>query len=468
MSHILIVEDEQVIRFALKRFLINSEFSVDDCGSVNEAIHNFELDKYDLIISDLRLPGAPGTDLIAQAKQTPVLIMTSYASMKSAVEVMKLGATDYIAKPFDHDTMLNTIKQITEANSTKTSAKQIEATNNAKETGSDSQTKNNFIGKSHVMLELFKRIEKVSRTDATVLILGESGTGKELAARSIHEKSIRKEAPMVSVNCAAIPENLIESELFGHEKGAFTGATHQKIGLIEAANGGTLFLDEIGELPLEAQARLLRFLQEGEIRRVGSVDYQKVDVRLVAATHRNLKKLSREGLFREDLYYRLYVMDICMPPLRERREDIIPLANTFLERACDKLKTGKVYFSEDAINTLNVYSWPGNVRELENAIERAIILCEDNIVTTDILGLDTENYNLNDAVISYIERKIKPVQNEPSNKSGGLSLNDYFQRFVLEHQHNLNETELAKRLGVSRKCLWEKRQKLGIPRKSKS
>ncbi len=468
MSHILIVEDEQVIRFALKRFLINSEFSVDDCGSVNEAIHNFELDKYDLIISDLRLPGAPGTDLIAQAKQTPVLIMTSYASMKSAVEVMKLGATDYIAKPFDHDTMLNTIKQITEANSTKTAAKQIEATNNAKETGSDSQTKNNFIGKSHVMLELFKRIEKVSRTDATVLILGESGTGKELAARSIHEKSIRKEAPMVSVNCAAIPENLIESELFGHEKGAFTGATHQKIGLIEAANGGTLFLDEIGELPLEAQARLLRFLQEGEIRRVGSVDYQKVDVRLVAATHRNLKKLSREGLFREDLYYRLYVMDICMPPLRERREDIIPLANTFLERACEKLKTGKVYFSEDAINTLNVYSWPGNVRELENAIERAIILCEDNIVTTDILGLDTENYNLNDAVISYIERKIKPVQNEPSNKSGGLSLNDYFQRFVLEHQHNLNETELAKRLGVSRKCLWEKRQKLGIPRKAKS
>jgi DNA-binding NtrC family response regulator len=464
MSHILIVEDEQVIRFALKRFLINSEFSVDDCGSVNEAINNFELDKYDLIISDLRLPGAPGTDLIAQAKQTPVLIMTSYASMKSAVEVMKLGATDYIAKPFDHDTMLNTIKQITAANNTKEAA-QVETADDA---DNNTHTKNNFIGKSHVMLELFKRIDKVSRTDATVLILGESGTGKELAARSIHEKSSRKEAPMVSVNCAAIPENLIESELFGHEKGAFTGATHQKIGLIEAANGGTLFLDEIGELPLEAQARLLRFLQEGEIRRVGSVDYQKVDVRLVAATHRNLKKLSREGLFREDLYYRLYVMDICMPPLRERREDIIPLANTFLERACEKLKTGKVYFSEDAINTLNIYSWPGNVRELENAIERAIILCEDNIVTTDILGLDTENYNLNDAVISYIERRIKPVQNEPSNKSGGLSLNDYFQRFVLEHQHNLNETELAKRLGVSRKCLWEKRQKLGIPRKAKS
>lgn len=465
MSHILIVEDEQVIRFALKRFLINSEFSVDDCGSVNEAIHNFELDKYDLIISDLRLPGAPGTDLIAQAKQTPVLIMTSYASMKSAVEVMKLGATDYIAKPFDHDTMLNTIKQITDIKRPKIASEKIIQPDVS---SSDTQTKNNFVGKSHVMLELFKRIEKVSKTDATVLILGESGTGKELAARSIHEKSIRKEAPMVSVNCAAIPENLIESELFGHEKGAFTGATHQKIGLIEAANGGTLFLDEIGELPLEAQARLLRFLQEGEIRRVGSVDYQKVDVRLVAATHRNLKKLSREGLFREDLYYRLYVMDICMPPLRERREDIIPLANTFLERACEKLKTGKVYFSEDAINTLNVYSWPGNVRELENAIERAIILCEDNIVTTDILGLDTENYNLNDAVISYIERKIKPVQNEPSNKSGGLSLNDYFQRFVLEHQHNLNETELAKRLGVSRKCLWEKRQKLGIPRKAKS
>jgi len=465
MSHILIVEDEQVIRFALKRFLINSEFRVDDCGSVNEAVDNFELNQYDLIISDLRLPGAPGTDLIAQAKETPVLIMTSYASMKSAVEVMKLGATDYIAKPFDHDTMLNTIRQITDTKSSKTDSKK---TTQPDKSDTDTQQKNNFVGKSHVMLELFKRIEKVSKTDATVLILGESGTGKELAARSIHEKSSRKEATMVSVNCAAIPENLIESELFGHEKGAFTGASQQKIGLIEAANGGTLFLDEIGELPLEAQARLLRFLQEGEIRRVGSVDYQKVDVRLVAATHRNLKKLSREGLFREDLYYRLYVMDICMPPLRERREDIIPLANTFLARACDKLKTGPVYFSEDAINTLNIYSWPGNVRELENAIERAIILCEDSIVTTDILGLDTENYNLNDAVISYIERRIKPVQNEPSNNSGGLSLNDYFQRFVLEHQHNLNETELAKRLGVSRKCLWEKRQKLGIPRKTKS
>jgi len=467
MSHILIVEDEQVIRFALKRFLLNSKFTVDDCGSVDEAASLFNFSDYDLIISDLRLPGAPGTDLINKANQTPVLIMTSYASMKSAVEVMKMGATDYIAKPFDHDDMLSTIEQIIK-NHKKATPPVTAPTDTEQIHPAPELIKNNFIGKSPVMLELYKRIEKVSRTDTTVLILGESGTGKELAARSIHEKSTRKDAPMISVNCAAIPDNLIESELFGHEKGAFTGATTQKVGLIEAANGGTLFLDEIGELPLEAQARLLRFLQEGEIRRVGSVNHQKVDVRLVAATHRNLKKLSQQALFREDLYYRLYVMDICMPPLRERREDILSLATTFLGRACKKLKADPATFSADAIKTLNYYSWPGNVRELENAIERAIILCETGFITSELLGLDTENNNLNDAVINFIERRIKPVQKEPNQQNGGLSLNDYFQRFVLEHQNNLNETELAKRLGVSRKCLWEKRQKLGIPRKAKA
>ncbi|MEH6445421.1 MAG: sigma-54 dependent transcriptional regulator [Oceanospirillaceae bacterium] len=468
MSHILIVEDEQVIRLALKRFLINSRFSIDDCGSVDEALKQYNLADYDLIISDLRLPGAPGTDLIAKANDTPVLIMTSYASMKSAVEVMKLGATDYIAKPFDHDEMLSTIQQIISSNPKTQQALPTSPKQKKELLNEPSPVKNHFIGKSTVMVDLYKRIDKVSKTDTTVLILGESGTGKELAARSIHEKSARYNAPMISVNCAAIPDNLIESELFGHEKGAFTGATHQKIGLIEAANGGTLFLDEIGELPLEAQARLLRFLQESEVRRVGSVEQQKVDVRLVAATHRNLKKLAQNGQFREDLYYRLYVMDICMPPLRERREDILSLANTFLERSCVRLKCEPAFFSESALATLKQYSWPGNVRELENAIERAIILCETGQITSELLGLDTENNNLNEAVITYIERRIKPVQNTPSQQTGGLSLNDYFQRFVLEHQHNLNETELAKRLGVSRKCLWEKRQKLGIPRKAKA
>ncbi len=468
MSHILIVEDEQVIRFALKRFLINSRHTIDDCGSVDEAVTKYNLDDYDLIISDLRLPGAPGTDLIQRAKSTPVLIMTSYASMKSAVEVMKLGATDYIAKPFDHDDMLKTIQQIISKHPNPLKSSPTETKNNPSSVDKPTAQKNLFIGKCNVMLELYKRIEKVSKTDTTVLILGESGTGKELAARSIHEQSSRSCAPMISVNCAAIPENLIESELFGHEKGAFTGAINQKIGLIEAANGGTLFLDEIGELPMEAQARLLRFLQEGEVRRVGAVNYQKVDVRLVAATHRNLKKLAQNSQFREDLYYRLYVMDICMPPLRERRDDIIPLAHTFLGRACIKLKCDSSVFSDETLHTLKSYSWPGNVRELENAVERAVILCETGQITTELLGLDLENYNLDDVVINYIEGRKKPVSKEPVIQPHGLSLNDYFQRFVLEHQHHLNETELAKRLGVSRKCLWEKRQKLGIPRKAKA
>ncbi|MGB1237030.1 MAG: sigma-54-dependent transcriptional regulator [Pseudomonadales bacterium] len=463
MSRILIVEDEQVIRFALKRFLVNNDFQVEDTGSVDEAVEGFDFSHFDLIISDLRLPGAPGTDLIAKAGNTPVLIMTSYASMQSAVEVMKLGATDYIAKPFDHDNMLATIKQII------SSREQAPSPEPSPVKPAKSSTKNNFVGTCAVMLELYKRIDKIAITDATVLILGESGTGKELAARSIHEKSARHQAPMISVNCAAIPENLIESELFGHEKGAFTGANTQRQGLIEAADGGTLFLDEIGELPLEAQARLLRFLQEGEIRRVGAVESRKVNVRLVAATHRNLKKLAKEGLFREDLYYRLYVMDICMPPLRERREDIIALAHTFLERACERLNCSMASFSQSALHTLTHYSWPGNVRELENAIERAIILCDGTVIESTLLGLDMENHSLNDAVINYIERRIKPRQESTKPEaSPGLSLDDYFQRFVLEHQNNLNETELAKRLGVSRKCLWERRQKLGIPRKAKA
>ncbi|MCJ8299191.1 MAG: sigma-54 dependent transcriptional regulator, partial [Pseudomonadales bacterium] len=281
MSHILIVEDEQVIRFALKRFLVNSNFTVEDTGSVDEAMTKFNLADFDLVISDLRLPGAPGTDLIGHANSTPVLIMTSYASMKSAVEVMKLGATDYIAKPFDHDDMLSTIKQII-ANSNKSSRPQKTSPDSKKQLLDNAvPVKNHFIGKSLVMKELYKRIDKVARTDATVLILGESGTGKELAARSIHDKSSRKDAPMISVNCAAIPENLIESELFGHEKGAFTGATNLKVGLIEAANGGTLFLDEIGDMPADTQTRLLRVLADGEFYRVGGTIPVKVDVRII-------------------------------------------------------------------------------------------------------------------------------------------------------------------------------------------
>ncbi|MET4162509.1 DNA-binding NtrC family response regulator [Marinobacterium sp. MBR-111] len=463
MSRILIVEDESIIRSALRRLLEKNGYEVSDAGSVAEACGDFSLDSFDLIITDLRLPGAPGTDLIGLAGSVPVLIMTSYASLRSAVDAMKLGAVDYIAKPFDHDEMLKTVAATLSQPRT-ASENEIGGSTSGK---APEQTR--IIGSCKSMQELYRRIGKVARTDATVLILGESGTGKELAARAIHEQSNRANRPMVCVNCAAIPETLIESELFGHEKGAFTGATSGRSGLIEAADGGTLFLDEIGELPLEAQARLLRFLQEGEIRRVGAVQPLKVDVRLIAATHRDLKTRARSGQFREDLYYRLYVMELRMPPLRTREDDILELAEAFLSKQAEKMRCESLNFSPEALELLRSYHWPGNVRELENAIERAVILADGRQITPDLLGLELEQQSLADIESQYAQRhRLPPVDSDASSGARtDLSLDDYFQRFVLENQDQMSETELAKTLGISRKSLWERRQKLGIPRKPK-
>lgn len=462
MSQILIVEDETIIRSALRRLLEKNDYDVADAESVSEATSRYNLKDFNLIITDLRLPGAPGTDLIELAGNVPVLIMTSYASLRSAVDAMKMGAVDYIAKPFDHDEMLNAVHNILAHKQSPASVQELSG-----DTDNTQQTR--IIGSCQPMQDLFKRIRKVAKTDATVLVQGESGTGKELAARAIHEQSDRANAPMICVNCAAIPETLIESELFGHEKGAFTGASSQRNGLIEAANGGTLFLDEIGELPLEAQARLLRFLQEGEIRRVGSVQSKKVNVRLVAATHRNLKSLAKSGDFREDLYYRLYVMELRIPPLRERGDDIIEIANQMLARTAERMSEDNLRFSHHALKTMMRYQWPGNVRELENAIERAVILTDHSEISTELLGLDIDSPDLATLEQNYISQPTPtPRKTQPeSNNSAGLSLDDYFQRFVLENQSSMSETELAKKLGVSRKCLWERRQKLGIPRKPK-
>lgn len=461
MSRILIVEDESIIRSALRRLLERNCYTVDDAGSVAEATSQFDLNDYNLIISDLRLPGAPGTDLINLAKAVPVVIMTSYASMRSAVDAMKMGAVDYIAKPFDHDEVLETITNIIKLRG--------DEDKTARPKDKTRPTSNNeMVGNCTAMLNLFNRIQKVAGTNATVLIQGESGTGKELAARAIHQQSARANLPMVSVNCASIPESLIESELFGHEKGAFTGADATRTGLIEAANDGTLFLDEIGELPLEAQARLLRFLQENEIRRVGSVKSITVDVRLIAATHRNLKAMAKTGEFREDLYYRLYVMELQMPPLRERGKDIIEIAQQFLQRSCEKLGSPLLKFSDDACSTMIRYHWPGNVRELQNAIERAVILADDHLITTDLLGLDIEPDSLAQLESTFVSGKSLIAESDSrERRPENLSLDDYFQRFVLENQDSMSETKLAKKLGVSRKCLWERRQKLGIPRKPK-
>jgi DNA-binding NtrC family response regulator len=467
MPHILIVEDETIIRSALRRLLERNQYEVSEAGSVQEAQERFSIPGFDLVVSDLRLPGAPGTELIKLAEGTPVLIMTSYASLRSAVDSMKMGAVDYIAKPFDHDEMLQTVARILndrQQSAAPASARAASPAGNTVTSGDAGNTEIGIIGRCGPMQDLFSKIRKVAPTDSNVLIQGESGTGKELVARALHNLSRRAKAPMISVNCAAIPESLIESELFGHEKGAFTGASAGRAGLVEAADSGTLFLDEIGELPLEAQARLLRVLQEGEIRRVGSTQSQKVDVRLIAATHRDLKTLAKNGQFREDLYYRLHVIALKLPPLRERGSDVLEIAQAFLARQGARMGGDDLHFSREAEQAVRLYTWPGNVRELENAIERAAILSESSEISAELLGIDIELDGLEDE----FEDACAPIaagvagSNEPTED---LSLEDYFQHFVLEHQDHMTETELARKLGISRKCLWERRQRLGIPRR---
>ncbi|MFK7976668.1 MAG: sigma-54-dependent transcriptional regulator, partial [Halioglobus sp.] len=398
------------------------------------------------------------TDLIKKAGDVPVLIMTSYASLRSAVDSMRMGAVDYIAKPFDHGDMVSAVARIIAEHPTgQTPDAPTKIATPAKSTG--------IIGNCPAMHTLFDHIDRMAPTDSTVLVLGETGTGKELVARSIHENSLRAAKTLISVNCAAIPETLIESELFGYEKGAFTGANASRMGLIEAADGGTLFLDEIGELPMEAQARLLRFIQEGEIRRIGSVHSRKVNVRLICATHRNLQSLSAEGQFRQDLYYRINVLRISLPPLRERGKDILHLAEKMLKTQTERMNRDNMTLSPRAIQAITTYQWPGNVRELEHAIERAVILSATDEIDNAVLGIDLELVNINRIRGEQgITHSMRPMTTELADPQEDLSLEDYFQRFVLEHQDSMSETELAQKLGVSRKCLWERRQRLGIPR----
>ena len=436
MKRILIVEDEEIIRRALYKVLTRQQFEVVEAGSVTEALV-LQPETFDLIISDLRLPGAPGTDLLNRCGNTPVVIMTSYASMRSAIDAMKLGAVDYIAKPFDHDEMLNTVCRLLNQGA---AISRKPAQDNV--TTGKGESLPGVIGNSAVMQTLSSKISKVAPTDAAVLIVGETGTGKELIANAIHRASPRANHALISVNCAAIPENLIEAELFGHEKGAFTGATQAREGLIAAADGGTLFLDEIGELPLEAQARLLRVLQEGEVRAIGSITSRKVSVRLIAATHRDLQKMCSDNTFREDLYFRINVVQLNLPALRERGSDILLIARLLLSRYCEKLTRPLLRFSKTAEQAILDYPWPGNVRELDNIIQRSVILCDQP------------------GEISAEQLELRQTIARPQP----ASLEDYFVRFVLDHQSELSETEIALRLGISRKNLWERRQKMGIPR----
>ncbi len=463
MSQILVVEDESIIRTALRKLLERKGHQVAEAATVREATQKYRLNDFELIISDLRLPGAPGTELISLVDDVPVLIMTSYASLRSAVESMRMGAVDYIAKPFDHDEMAAAVERIISA---RRAAKPTAAP-----TSGNTSALEGMIGSSSAMKNLYNVIHKVAPSDATVLVHGETGTGKELVARAIHEESRRAARNLISVNCAAIPETLIESELFGHEKGAFTGAASAREGLVAAAHEGTLFLDEIGELPLEAQARLLRVLQEGEVRPIGSVESKKVNVRLIAATHRDLRKLCREGKFREDLYYRINVVQVALPPLRERGKDIIAIAEHLLKRFGHGHKQTPLILAPETIQLITSYNWPGNVREMENAIQRASILTDESEIHHSLLGLDLELQRIEPASpqttlspYQSADTQIPHTEARHQDPIEDLSLEDYFQRFVLEHQDSMTETELARKLGVSRKCLWERRQKFGIPR----
>ncbi len=441
MSNILVVEDEPIIQESLLRLLQRQGHDATGVASVAEAEEN-SINMYDLIISDLRLPGEPGTELISRAAPTPVLIMTSYSTVQSAVEAMKQGAVDYISKPFNHDEMIMTVKRILDKANVEqqNTLLQKEVARNYPIDG--------MVAHCEPMLEVLDRVRRVAATDTTVLIVGETGTGKELVARAIHSQSKLRKHSLVSVNCAAFAEDQIESELFGHERGAFTGALQTKKGLIEVANGATLFLDEIGELSLDAQARLLGVLQDSEIRRVGSNKTIKVEARILAATHKNLAQMVAEQTFREDLYYRLNVFEINLPPLRERGSDIRLLADTILTRMAQRTHRKSMSFDEEAYQQMLHYPWPGNVREMENVVERAVILKHNGSIEAEDLALN--NLETDQQLPLY----------ELENR---LSLDDYFVSFVKKYQARYNETELARMLGISRKNLWERRQRLEIP-----
>ncbi len=434
--NILVVDDEKNILKVVSMILKKNQYEVDTARSFEEAIDKFTQNTYNLVLTDLKLSGKSGIDLLEYIKSRdsgiPVIMITAFGTIENAISAMKKGAFNYLTKPVNPDELLTVMKEAIEKYelqkeniSLKTELKQ-------------KYTFTNIIGKSAAMQEIFDTVRIVAKTQSNILIVGESGTGKELAARAVHYNSNRAEKAFVTIDCAAIPSGLMESELFGHEKGAFTGAHERKIGLLEHADNGTVFLDEIGEMDLNLQKKLLRFLQEREIMRVGGVNRTRLNVRVIAATNKDLEDEIREKRFREDLFYRLNVITVRMPALRERRDDIPLLANHFLEQFNQiegNLITG---FEDNAMNALHAYDWPGNVRELENTVERAYVLCP--------------NITIN---MKYLPSRLQHLVKEERGCLDQMNLLETERTLIIKalHQTSWNQSKAAIVLGISRKQL---------------
>ena len=442
---ILTVDDEKNILRVVSTTLKNEQYDVTTAQSAEEAIERFGQGGFDLVITDLKLPGQSGLDLLsyvkAQEPDMPVIMITAFGTIENAVEAMKKGAFNYLTKPVNPDELLTVVREAAEKYSLKRENRSLKSELKQK------YAFGSIIGKSAAMQEVFDTIRMVSKTQSSILIFGESGTGKELAARAVHYESDRAEHPFVTIDCATIPPEIMESELFGHEKGSFTGAHERKIGLLERAEDGTVFLDEIGELDLQLQKKLLRFLQEREILRVGGTARIKLNVRIVAATNKDLEQEVREKRFREDLFYRLNVVAIKMPPLRDRKDDIPLLVQHFLEKL-NQIEGRMIGgFEDTASEAMLAYDWPGNVRELENAVERAYILCPS--ITIGLKHLPTK-------IVALARGEREPVDE--------MNLLDTEKRLIVRALTNVswNQSRAAEVLGITRKQLRTKMKNFGL------
>jgi DNA-binding NtrC family response regulator len=458
---ILVVDDEKNIRRTLRMVLEGSGFNTLEASSAEQCLETLGSQEVDLLILDVRLPKMSGIEALQkirnepETRRLPVLMVSGHASVAEAVQAVQLGATDFFEKPLDRDRILVTVRNALQTWQLQREVEQLRA---------HVEHRYEMIGESRVMRSLFAQLEKVAPTNGRVLIFGESGTGKELIARAIHRLSPRADKPFVKVNCAAIPAELIESELFGYERGAFTGAQGRKKGMFELANGGTLFLDEIGDMSASAQAKVLRALQSGEISRVGGEKTIAVDVRVLAATNKDLELEVRDGRFREDLYFRLNVVPIVSPPLRERRSDIVLLATGFLQEFSVENGLREKPIDEDVLDALAERQWPGNVRELRNVVERMAILSGDRITLDDLPE---------EGVLSEVRRESAPPSDLPATRDDGgerLTLREYRSRaekdYILQTLDEVgwNISRAATILGVERTNLHKKMRSYGIRR----